>query len=68
MGHDGYQQSPAGLTVPLAAQGTDYGFQPRIFYLLDANAVITADQSAFSGAHSDIRHPEVVWPIVNASR
>jgi hypothetical protein len=68
MGHDGYQQSPAGLTVPLAAQGTGYGFQPGLFYLLDANAVICADQSPVSGAHSDIRHAQVVWPIVDASR
>jgi hypothetical protein len=22
----------------------------------------------FSGAHSDIRHPGVVWPVVDASR
>ena len=68
MGHDGYQQSPAGHTVPLAAQGTEYGFQPGTFYLLDSNAVICADQSPFSGAHSDIRHAQVVWPVVDASR
>jgi hypothetical protein len=36
--------------------------------LLDFNAVIKTDQSQFSGAHSDIRHPEVVWPVVDASR
>ena len=57
-----------GLTVKLAAQGTEYGFQPGMFYLLDANAVICADQSPVSGAHSDIQHAQVVWPIVNASR
>ena len=68
MGHDGYQQSPAGLTVPLAAQGTEYRFQPGTFYRLDANAVICADQSPVSGAHSDIRHAQVVWPVVDASR
>ncbi len=68
MGHDGYQQSPPGTKVPLAAQGAHYNFQPGTFYLLDANAVIRADQSPFSGAHSDIRHDEVVWPIVDASR
>jgi hypothetical protein len=68
MGHDGYQQSPAGTTVTLAAQGTEYNFQPGTFYLLDSNAVICADLSAFSGAHSDIQHPQVLWPIADASR
>ena len=67
MGHDGYQQSPAGSTVTLAAQGTKYNFQKGTFYLLDSNAVICADQSPVSGAHSDIRHAQVVWPIVDAS-
>jgi hypothetical protein len=68
MGHDGYQQPPpGGIQMPLAAQGTEYGFQPGLFYLLDSNAVIKADQSQFSGAHSDIRHPEVVWAVVDAS-
>jgi hypothetical protein len=67
MGHDGYQQSPAGTRVKLAPQGTAYNFQPGTCYLLDSNAVISADQSPFSGAHSDIRHPEVVWPVAAAS-
>jgi hypothetical protein len=67
MGHDGYQQPTAGTTVKLAAQGTAYNFQPGTYYLLDANAVICADQSPFSGAHSDIQHPEVVWPVADAS-
>jgi hypothetical protein len=68
MGHDGYQQSPPGTTVTLAAQGTEYNFRPATFYLLDANAIICADQSPFSGAHSDIQHAQVVWPVVDASR
>ena len=67
MGHDGYQQPTAGTTVKLAAQGAAYNFQPGTYYLLDANAVICADQSPFSGAHSDIQHPEVVWAVVAAS-
>ena len=67
MGHDGYQQSPAGTTIKLAAQGTAYNFQPGTFYLLDANAVVAADQSPVSGAHSDIKHAQVVWPVVDAS-
>jgi hypothetical protein len=68
MGHDGYQQPPpGGIVIPLAPNGTAYGFQPGLFYQLDSNAVIAADQSPFSGAHSDIQHAQVVWPVVDAS-
>jgi hypothetical protein len=67
MGHDGFQQSPAGTTVPLQPQGFDYGFAAGRCYLLDANQVICANQSAFSGAHSDIQHPEVVWAVRSAA-
>jgi hypothetical protein len=51
----------------LAPQGKPYEFRPGGFYSLDANAVICANQSAFSGAHSDIRHPEVLWAVVSAA-
>lgn len=67
MGHDGYQQDPAPTQLVLAAQGTSYGFQRSIFYRLDANAVICANQSPFSGAHSDIRHPQILWAVVSAA-
>ena len=67
MGHDGYQQSPPGTTVKLAAPGTAYHFQPGAFYLLDANAIISASQSSFSGAHSDIQHAPVIWPLLSAA-
>jgi hypothetical protein len=67
MGHDGFQQSPAGTTVPLQPQGFDYGFAAGRCYLLDANQVICANQSAFSGAHSDIQHPEVAWAVRSAA-
>ena len=56
-----------GATVKFAPQGTAYNFRPGTYYLLDSNAVICADQSPFSGAHSDIRHPEVIWAVVDAS-
>ncbi len=62
-----HQQGPAGTTVTLKPQGTGYKFQPGTYYLLDSNAVISADQSPFSGAHSDIQHAQVVWPVVDAS-
>ncbi len=67
MGHDGYQQSRHRPRLMLQPQGTPYGFQSGIFYLLDANAIISANQSPFSGAHSDIRHPEVLWAVVSAA-
>jgi pimeloyl-ACP methyl ester carboxylesterase len=67
MGHDGYQQTPSPTTVVLAPQGTPYGFTTGCFYSLDANAVICANQSPFSGAHSDIQHPEVLWAVVAAA-
>jgi hypothetical protein len=67
MGHDGYQQTPIPTTVVLAPQGDPYGFKTGCFYSLDANAVICADLSPFSGAHSDIRHPQVLWAVVSAA-
>jgi hypothetical protein len=66
MGHDGYQQD--GVTeLKLAASGTPYSFAKGSFYRLDSNAIIAANQSPFSGAHSDIVHPEVVWATVSAA-
>ncbi|PXW99144.1 serine/threonine protein kinase [Mycolicibacterium moriokaense] len=67
MGHDGYQQNPAASTVVLSAPGEPYDFTRAGFYDLDANAVICANQSPFSGAHSDIRHPEVLWAVTSAA-
>ncbi len=67
MGHDGYQQTPTPAEVVMQAQGRPYDFQSGTFYGLDANAVICTNQSAFSGAHSDIRHPEVLWAVVCAA-
>ncbi|MGB7166739.1 MAG: serine/threonine protein kinase, partial [Mycobacterium sp.] len=67
MGHDGYQQTPTPATVLLQPQGKPYCFEAGNFYDLDANAVICANQSPISGAHSDIRHPEVLWAVVAAA-
>ncbi len=67
MGHDGYQQQPDPTETPLAPLGKPYDFVAGQFYKLDANAIINANQSAFSGAHSDIRHPEVLWAVVCAA-
>ncbi len=67
MGHDGYQQNPSPAAVVLAAAGKPYDFRPGIFYDLDANAVICNALSPFSGAHSDIRHPEILWAVLSAA-
>ena len=67
MGHDGYQQTPDPVQLTMQQRGQPYGFQSGTFYRLDANAVICANQSPFSGAHSDIRHPEVLWAVVSAA-
>jgi hypothetical protein len=53
--------------VPMAPQGKPYDFQTGQFYSLDSNSVICANQSAFSGAHSDIQHPEVLWAVLSAA-
>ena len=34
---------------------------------LNSDAVIRTSLSAFSGAHSDIGHPEVAWAAVSAA-
>jgi len=61
MGSDGYQAvKPAEDKAMPAQGGTGYGFAPGIFYRIDAASVInnTAGEP-FSGAHSDIRKPQV---------
>jgi hypothetical protein len=67
MGHDGYQQTPSAAAVVMQSQGKPYDFQSGAFYDLDANAVICNDLSTFSGAHSDVRHPEVLLAVVSAA-
>ena len=67
MGHDGYQQDGA-TTITLLESGQNYDFTARCFYNLDANSVICADQNLFAGAHSDIRHPEVLWPLAHEAK
>ena len=50
----------------MGAADTNYGFQPGRVYNLDANGVIK-NGGGFSGAHSDIAHPEVAhafWAAV----
>ncbi|GAA2592573.1 hypothetical protein GCM10010399_24000 [Dactylosporangium fulvum] len=66
MGADGYQVDTASR-VRLAEEGFPYGFTTGGFYRLDANSVISTLQSPFSGAHSDICHPEVAWAAMAAA-
>jgi hypothetical protein len=69
MGHDGYQNDPPAQAVTIAKGTPPYGFAAGRFYALDANTVIAnKNQSTFSGAHSDIQHPEVAWAIREAAR
>ncbi|WP_457028464.1 hypothetical protein [Kitasatospora sp. P5_F3] len=63
MGHDGFQQDGAEQ-FDLKPAGTAYPLQAGHFYRLRGDEIIAEDQSPFSGAHSDIRHPEVVWPAL----
>ena len=66
MGHDGYQH-PDVTQLDLQADGMPYSFGKGHCYRLKSDAVICADQSVFSGAHSDIRHPEVIWALLAAA-
>jgi hypothetical protein len=36
-------------------------------YAIDANRVIAENLTPQSGAHSDIRHPQVLWAIASAA-
>jgi len=66
MGHDGYQEQDA-TEIILQPAGKPYTFDKGHFYRLKSDAVIAANQSAFSGAHSDIRHPEILWAVLAAA-
>jgi hypothetical protein len=66
VGHDGFQQAGA-IDGTLLATGAAYTLSKNAFYRLDANAVIKADQSPLSGAHSDIRHSEILWAATAAA-
>ena len=66
MGHDAYQQADTDALTLLDA-GSSYALDTGRFYQVDSNRVISANQSRFSGAHSDIRHPEVAWLALTAT-
>ena len=66
MGHDGYQH-PDVTQLDLQADGKPYPFEKGRCYRLKSDTIIRANQSAFSGAHSDIRHPEILWASLAAA-
>lgn len=68
MGADGYQGVTPADSLDLAEAGKAYALAPATFYRVDSSAVIAdTSQSAFSGAHSDIRHPQIAWLIASAA-
>lgn len=66
MGHDGFQQEGV-IELPLSVPGTDYAFRAGTFYRLNGDDVIIHKLSSFSGAHCDIRRPEVSWALARAA-
>jgi hypothetical protein len=68
MGSDGFQGvSPAG-GFDLRPAGKAYLLEAGSFYRVNGSAVIAdTSQSPFSGAHSDIRHPQIAWLAVAAA-
>jgi hypothetical protein len=69
MGADGYQAvAPAADRSMPGGGGMDYQFTPATFYRVDAASVINDEEdSAFAGAHSDIRKKPVAQLVVAAA-
>ena len=65
MGHDGFQQSPAGTRLEL--RRASYPLTKDGVYLLDGNKVIARSLSPFGGAHSDIVHDEIASAALAAA-
>jgi hypothetical protein len=68
VGRRGCRRLPADRREHPATHGRGAAVQllPRS-YRLNSNAVICRNLSLFSGAHSDICHPEVAWAAVSAA-
>lgn len=68
LGGDGFAEAtPGGPPLTMGASGADYGLAVGTFSSIDASSVIATTRSFFSGAHSDIQHPEVAWAAVSAA-
>jgi pimeloyl-ACP methyl ester carboxylesterase len=66
LGHDGHQGTDV-VDHRIGAPGVTYGFGAGHPTRVEAGAVIRENQSWISGAHSDIRHDEVAWLMVDAA-
>lgn len=66
VGHDGFRQEGV-RDAALKAPGDAYGFEKGAFYRVRSDDVICKDLSPLSGAHCDIRHPEVAWLMASAA-
>jgi hypothetical protein len=68
LGADGFRAVQPLQPLDLLPPGAEYGLASGSFYAVDGSGVINDwEQSAFSGAHSDIRRPEVAWLIAAAA-
>ena len=68
MGSNGFQGVSPASGEDLLPAGTAYALKPGSYYRVNGSTIIDdTSQSAFSGAHSDIRHPEVAWLAVAAA-
>ena len=68
LGAGGFQAVSPFDRRDLLTQGSDYAFSTGHFYGVDGSTVIDDfQQSAFAGAHSDIRKEEVAWLITAAA-
>jgi hypothetical protein len=68
LGAGGFQAVEPLESLDLLAAGEDYGLSAGRFYAVDGSGVIKDwEQSTFSGAHSDIRRPEVAWLVAAAA-
>lgn len=62
MGSDGFQGVSPTSSFDLLPAGEAYSLEAGSFYRVNGSAVIAdTSQSLFSGAHSDIRHPNIAW-------
>jgi hypothetical protein len=68
MGSDGFQGVSPASGSDLLPAGAAYALQPGSFYRVNGSTIISdTSQSPFSGAHSDIRHPEIAWLTIAAA-
>ncbi|MET0494577.1 MAG: hypothetical protein ABW000_15755 [Actinoplanes sp.] len=68
LGADGFQAVAPAHALDLLPHGSPYPLAAGVYYRVDATGTIAdTGQSSFSGAHSDIEHPEVAWLIAAAA-